>query len=65
MEEDLENKSNDTSVPGKTTVMSKEKVYELCIKPVEEARPIFEYLHRWRCESSRSDFTFYKLSNAT
>ena len=62
----LENKSNDAPVPDKTTVMSEEKVYRLFIKPIqdEETQKIFRYLRRWRCQSSRSDFTFDRYSIA-
>jgi len=66
MGKDLEEKTNDAPVPGETTVMSEEKVYELFIKPIqdEETQKIFEYLHKWRCESSRSNFTFNGYSIA-
>lgn len=52
------------NVVGKVTVLTKEEVYELIIKPLEKSRPVFDYLHSWRCRSLKSNFTFDYYSNA-
>lgn len=51
-------KKNDAPLPGKTREMSEEKIKRLVVKPMEDAKPIFDYLARWRAQSEKTTFSF-------
>jgi hypothetical protein len=46
------------TIVGRVTALTQEEVKKMVLDPVEEARPILEYLAAWRADSLRSNFRF-------
>lgn len=51
-------KKKSAPAPGKISMLTEDEVKELIIKPVENAKPIFDYLAQWRSQSLKSSFSF-------